>query len=53
MVLLGMHRISGLPDNPAFFDIRFQAGYRIWFAGFPAGDWILKMPRYPAEYPAD
>jgi hypothetical protein len=29
MVLLGMHRISGLPDNPAFFDIRFQAGYRI------------------------
>jgi hypothetical protein len=30
--LLGMHRISGRPDiqpdNPAFFDIRYPAGYQ-------------------------
>jgi hypothetical protein len=24
-----MHRISGRPDNPAFFDIRYPAGYQI------------------------
>jgi hypothetical protein len=24
-----MHRISGWPDNPAFFDIRYPAGYQI------------------------
>jgi hypothetical protein len=24
-----MHRISGRPDNPAFFDIQYPAGYRI------------------------
>jgi hypothetical protein len=24
-----MHRISGRPDNPAFFDIRYPAGCRI------------------------
>jgi hypothetical protein len=27
--LLGMHRISGRPDNPAFFDIRYPTGYQI------------------------
>jgi hypothetical protein len=31
--LLGRHRISGWPDirpdNPAFFDIRYPAGYQI------------------------
>jgi hypothetical protein len=27
--ILGMHRISGRPDNPAFFDIRYPAGYQI------------------------
>jgi hypothetical protein len=30
---LGMHQISGRPDirpdNPAFFDIRYPAGYQI------------------------
>jgi hypothetical protein len=26
---LGMHRISGRPDNQAFFDIRYPAGYQI------------------------
>jgi hypothetical protein len=30
---LGMHRISGWPDirpdNPAFFDIRYPAGYKM------------------------
>jgi hypothetical protein len=25
---LGMHRISGRPDNPAFFDIRYPTGYQ-------------------------
>jgi hypothetical protein len=24
-----MHRISGRPDNPAFFDTRCPAGYQI------------------------
>jgi hypothetical protein len=24
-----MHRISGRPDNPAFFGIRYPAGYQI------------------------
>jgi hypothetical protein len=24
-----MHRISGRPDIPAFFDIRYPAGYKI------------------------
>jgi hypothetical protein len=24
-----MHRISGWPDNPVFFDIRYPAGYQI------------------------
>jgi hypothetical protein len=24
-----MHRISGRPDNPAFFAIRYPAGYQI------------------------
>jgi hypothetical protein len=24
-----MHRISGRPDNPAFFYIRYPAGYQI------------------------
>jgi hypothetical protein len=24
-----MHRISGRPDNPAFFDIWYPAGYQI------------------------
>jgi hypothetical protein len=24
-----MHRISGRPDNPAFFYIRYLAGYQI------------------------
>jgi hypothetical protein len=24
-----MHRISGWPDNPAFFNIRYPAGYQI------------------------
>jgi hypothetical protein len=24
-----MHRISGRLDNPAFFDIRYPAGYQI------------------------
>jgi hypothetical protein len=24
-----MHWISGRPDNPAFFDIRYPAGYQI------------------------
>jgi hypothetical protein len=24
-----MHRISGRPDNLAFFDIRYPAGYQI------------------------
>jgi hypothetical protein len=28
-VLIGMHRISVWPDNPAFFDIRYLAGYQI------------------------
>jgi hypothetical protein len=28
-LLLGMHRISGRSDNPAFFDIRHPAGYQI------------------------
>jgi hypothetical protein len=31
--IIGMHRISGQPDirpdNPAFFDIRYPAGYQI------------------------
>jgi hypothetical protein len=35
-----MHRISGRmvirPDNPAFFDIRYPAGYRIGLSGYPA-----------------
>jgi hypothetical protein len=26
---LGMHRISGRPDNTAFFDIRYPAGDQI------------------------
>jgi hypothetical protein len=26
---LGMHRISGRPNNPAFFDIRYPVGYQI------------------------
>jgi hypothetical protein len=26
---VGMHRISGRPDNPAFFYIRYPAGYQI------------------------
>jgi hypothetical protein len=29
MFQIGMHRISGRPDNPAFFDIRYPAGYQI------------------------
>jgi hypothetical protein len=33
MIFLGMHRISGRPnirpDNLAFFDIRYPAGYQI------------------------
>jgi hypothetical protein len=41
-----MHRISGWPDirpdNPAFFDIRYPAGYRILLTGYPAGYRILK-----------
>jgi hypothetical protein len=24
-----MHQISGRPDNPAFFDIRYPAGFQI------------------------
>jgi hypothetical protein len=24
-----MHRISGWPDNPAFYDIRYLTGYQI------------------------
>jgi hypothetical protein len=43
---LGMHWISGWPDirpdNPAFFDIRYPAGYRILLTGYPAGYRILK-----------
>jgi hypothetical protein len=27
--ILGMHWISGRPDNPAFFYIRYPAGYQI------------------------
>jgi hypothetical protein len=27
--VVGMHRISGRPDNPAFFYIRYPAGYQI------------------------
>jgi hypothetical protein len=45
-----MHRISGRPDirldNPAFFEIRYLAGYRIFLAGyriFLAGYRILKI----------
>jgi hypothetical protein len=30
------------PDNPAFLEIRYPAGY-----------WICKTPKYPAGYPAD
>jgi hypothetical protein len=48
-----MHRISGWPDirpdNPAFFDIRYPAGYRILLAGYPAGYRILKLAGYPAN----
>jgi hypothetical protein len=34
-----MHRIYGRPDIPAFFEIRYPAGYRIALpdTGFPAG----------------
>jgi hypothetical protein len=43
---VGMHRISGQPDirpdNPAFFEIRYPAGYRILLAGYQAGYRILK-----------
>jgi hypothetical protein len=24
------------PDNPAYFEIRYPAGYRIFLAGYPA-----------------
>jgi hypothetical protein len=51
-----MHRISGRiipPDNPAFFDIRYPAGYRILQAGYLAGYRILKIAGYPAGYPAN
>jgi hypothetical protein len=52
-----MHRISGRPDirpdNPAFFEIRYLAGYRILLAGYPAGYRILKIAGYPAGYPAN
>jgi hypothetical protein len=52
-----MYRISGWPDirpdNPAFFDIQYPAGYRILLAGYPAGYQILKIAGYPAGYSAD
>ena len=41
-----MHRISGWPDIPAFFDIRYPA------AGYSAGYPVIKKAGYPAGYPA-
>jgi hypothetical protein len=33
-----MHRISGRPDNPAFFDIRYPAFFDIRYpAGYQVG----------------
>jgi hypothetical protein len=50
---LGMHRISDRPDirpdNPAFIDIRYPAGYQILLAVYPAGDQILKTAGYPVK----
>jgi hypothetical protein len=39
-----MHRISGRPDNPAFFDIRYPAGYQIALpdTGYPANIWLIQ-----------
>jgi hypothetical protein len=47
MVLYDTHAITRdapdiWPDNPALFDIRYPAGYRISLAGYTAGHWILK-----------
>jgi hypothetical protein len=37
-----MHRISGQPDNPAFFDIRYPAGYPVRpDTGYPANDLLI------------
>jgi hypothetical protein len=45
MYLLGMHRIFGRfrQDKPAFFDIRYPAGY-------PISGWIIRPFLYPAGY---
>jgi hypothetical protein len=53
-----MHRISGRldiqPDNPAFFDIRYPAGYQIGQPDIRPDTYPVRPDTgYPARYPAN
>jgi hypothetical protein len=53
-----MHRISGWPDirpdDPAFFDIRYPAGYQIALPDIRPDNRISgRITGYPAGYPAN
>ena len=45
-------RLAGYPAGyPAFFDIRYPAGYPVSIAGYPAGYPAGRITGYPAGYP--
>ena len=55
MVVVYVFRVAPdirLAGYPAFFDIRYPAGYPVSFAGYPAGYPIGRIAGYPAGYPA-